>query len=199
MDGGANESVRKLLEQKGYRVVRSNWRMEIEMHQPPLGPLWPYGISMRTFVPGQDERATFEAMDEVFQDHWGHIPGNYEEWCHWMLKREDFDPTLWFLACDGNEIAAGSLCMNESIGWVDDLAVRRPWRRAGLGMALLLHSFGEFYRRGIRKVGLHVDSQNLTGATRLYDRAGMHIARRHNWYEKELRPGVELSTQELSA
>ena len=64
-----------------------------------------------------------------------------------------------------------------------------------LGMALLLHSFAEFYRRSKNKIGLGVDSQNLTGATRLYERAGMHVARIHITYEKELRAGIELSTQ----
>ena len=82
-------------------------------------------------------------------------------------------------------------------GWVDTLGVRRPWRRKGLGMALLQHSFGEFYRRGKYKVGLDVDSQNLTGATRLYERAGMHVARTYISYEKELRAGIELSTQAI--
>ena len=67
----------------------------------------------------------------------------------------------------------------------------------GLGLALLHHAFGEFYRRGTYKVGLGVDSQNLTGATRLYERAGMHIARQYIGYEKELRTGVELSTQAI--
>jgi ribosomal protein S18 acetylase RimI-like enzyme len=62
----------------------------------------------------------------------------------------------------------------------------------------LLHAFAEFYRRGVVKVGLGVDSQNLTGATRLYERAGMHVALQHNTYEKELRAGLELSTQSIS-
>jgi len=75
--------------------------------------------------------------------------------------------------------------------------VRRPWRRKGLGLALLLHSFGEFYRRGRRRVGLGVDAQSLTGATRLYEKAGMRVARVYNTYEKELRPGVDLSTQSV--
>jgi mycothiol synthase len=88
--------------------------------------------------------------------------------------------------------------MTTEMGWVDDLAVRRSWRRRGLGMALLHHSFGEFYRRGTRKVALEVDSQNLTGATRLYERAGMHATRQYDVYEKELRAGEELSTQSLT-
>lgn len=45
--------------------------------------------------------------------------------------------------------------------------MRRPWRHKGIGLALLHHSFGAFYRRDIRKVYLGVDAQSLTGATRL--------------------------------
>lgn len=195
---GVNQEAQWLLEQEGYKLVRRHWRMEIEMDEVPQEPEWPEGITTRTFVPGQDERAVFEMIDEAFRDHWGHMPGSYERWEHWTVKREDFDPTLWFLVCDGNELAGGALCKYQfDLGWVDDLGVRRPWRRKGLGLALLRQSFGEFYRRGIRKVGLGVDSQNLTGATRLYERAGMHIARRYCGYEKELRAGVELSTQAI--
>ena len=193
-----NAAIKQVLEQAGYTPVRHTWDMEIEMHDAPPVPQWPEGVTVRTLVPGQ-ERTVFEADEEAFKDHWGHMPGKFEEWEYWMVKRESFDPTLWFLAFDGDEIAGISLCRYErSDGWVSTLAVRRPWRRMGLGMALLLHSFAEFYRRGTHKVGLSVDSQNLTGATRLYERAGMHVARQYDTYQKELRPGVELSTQAIT-
>ncbi len=118
-----------------------------------------------------------------------------------MISRETFDPTLWFLAFEGEQIAGGALCNDEvdmDLGWVGQLAVLRPWRRKGVGLALLLHAFGEFYKRGRRKVGLGVDSQNLTGAVRLYERAGMHAARQYISYQKELRAGKELSTQTIA-
>lgn len=84
------------------------------------------------------------------------------------------------------------------MGWVDQLGVRRPWRRSGLGLALLHHTFGEFYRRGFTRVALGVDASSLTGATRLYERAGMYVARKYLTLEKELRPGVELGTQTVA-
>ncbi len=195
----ANLPMRNLFEQHGFSIVRSTWRMEIEMEQTPQEPVLPQGIIIRPFVPGQDERATFKANDEAFRDHWGHVPGNYDEWLHWAIEREDFDPNIYFLACANEQIAGVSLCLQKpALGWVDDLSVRRPWRHRGVGMALLQHTFREFYLRGIYKVALDVDSQNLTGATRLYQRAGMHITRCYNTYEKEIRPGVELSTQTLA-
>lgn len=187
------------LEKERFTLVRRSWRMEIDLDEAPPKPQWPEGIVVRTFNSGQEERAVFDAVEEAFQDHWGYMPGNFEQWQHWTIERKDFDPSLWFLACDGNKIAGTSLCEYQAVdrGWVNDLAVLRPWRRKGLGMALLHYSFGEFYRRGIRNVGLEVDSQNLTGATRLYERVGMHSTRQYDTYEKELRPGVELSTQSL--
>lgn len=185
--------------QAGFQQIRRHWRMEIELNEEPAAPVWPEGLELRPFVPGRDDLQTFEMIDTAFQDHWGHVPGRrIEEWRHWTLERANFDPALWFVAYEGERIAGGSLCFNEgTIGWVDDLAVLRPWRRRGLGLALLQHSFGAFYRCGLRKAGLGVDSQNFTGATRLYQRAGMHIARETIAYEKELRPGIELSTQEM--
>jgi ribosomal protein S18 acetylase RimI-like enzyme len=63
-------------------------------------------------------------------------------------------------------------------------------------MALLQHSFAEFWRRGMRTIGLGVDAANPTGATRLYQRAGMQVAAEYVLYEKELRPGAEPVTQD---
>ncbi len=121
-----------------------------------------------------------------------------------MLEDAGFDPTLLFLAMDGDPRIAGiNLCRPHSfddpeMGWVGTLGVRRQWRKRGIGLALLRHSFNEFYRRGKRKVGLGVDAQNLTGALRLYENAGMHVHQAYDHYEKELRPGTEISVQSLS-
>ena len=123
----------------------------------------------------------------------------YEQWSE-RFTRADFDPSLWFLAMDGEQIAGVVLCAHHpDAGWVNTVGVRRPWRKRGLAMALLLHAFGEMYRRGERKISLGVDAQSLTGATRLYERAGMHPALEAAVYQKELRPGEDLSVQELAS
>ncbi len=193
-----NQLAQQRLERAAFEAIRRNWRMEIDMDVAPPEPEWPKGVTVRTFQPGMD-RQVFEMVDTAFQDHWGHMPGNFEEWRHWTIGRETFDPTLWFLAFEGEQITGGALCTTfMDIGWVDQLAVLRSWRRKGVGMALLHHAFGEFYKRGRRKVGLGVDTQNLTGAVRLYERAGMHTARQYISYQKELRTGKELSTQTIA-
>jgi ribosomal protein S18 acetylase RimI-like enzyme len=82
------------------------------------------------------------------------------------------------------------------MGWVGSLGVRRPWRKRGLGLSLLTYSFGEFFRRGEQTIGLGVDAENPTGATRLYKRAGMQVASEYVIYLKELRPGREIVEEE---
>ncbi len=102
----------------------------------------------------------------------------------------NFDPTLWMIAWDGYEVAGFSQNrFRKGIGWIGTIAVRRPWRKKGLGIALLRHTFGEFYKRGTTTIGLGVDSANLIGATRLYQRVGMYMAGEFAMYEKELRDG----------
>ena len=69
----------------------------------------------------------------------------------------------------------------------------------GLAVALLNHTFGEFYRRGQRRVGLSVDSSSLTGATRVYERAGMRTDQHRIVYANVLRDGREFSTEVLDS
>jgi mycothiol synthase len=192
-----------LLRDLGYRHKRSFYYMKIEFTDPPPQPQWPAGISVRTMQPGE-EGAVYRAWQESFKDHWGHVETPFAEgfprWEHLVLKHPDHDPTTFFLALAGEEIAGVALCFPKDVefpelAWVDDVGVRRPWRRRGLALALLHHAFGEFYRRGIQGAALGVDASSLTGATKLYEKAGMHVFRQFDSYEKELRSGVDLSTQ----
>ena len=172
---------------EGFALVRQFWRMEIEMSVPPDRSAWPAGITVRTMQLDRDARVAHAVIEEAFADHWGHLPRSYEDWEQAVLQRDGFDPTLTFMAFDGNEVAGVVVNRYRDIAWVGQLAVRRAWRKRGLGLALLLHSFNEFYQRGHRAVGLGVDSQSLTGATRLYEKAGMRVTRRYDTYEKILR------------
>lgn len=203
-DGRAQD----LFENSGFELIRHSLRMVIELDGPPRKPNLPEGITVRTLRVGEEERAVLQAVRESFKDHWGYVErpfeDEYQQWMHLYVDSPDYDPSLWFLAVHGEEIAGVSLCRpksheDEAMGWVGTLGVRRPWRRRGIALALLQHSFGEFYRRGKRKVGLGVDAQSLTGATRLYEKAGMQSdpERQFTIYEKELRPGRDISKQTL--
>lgn len=185
-------------ERHGFQVIRNMLRMGIALDAQPAEASWPEEIRLTTFEPGM-ERAIFNAEMEFFQDHWGFMPRDYEEWQHFNIAFDEFDSSLYFIVKAGVDIVAMALCRHEhGEGWVNTLGVRRSWRRKGLALALLQQAFGEFYRRGIRHASLYVDGQSLTGATKLYARAGMNVMQQAAQYEKELRAGKELRTQTLA-
>ena len=201
-----HKPTKRLLEKWGMALIRHHWRMVIELDETPPSPLWPASISLSTRQERPDLLPIFRATDEAFRDHWGHVDqpeaAAFERFRHWVDNDEEHNPASWFLAMDGNEIAAVCLCRPTShddpdMAWVNTLGVRRPWRRQGLALALLHYTFGHFYRRGQKRVGLGVDASSLTGATRLYEKAGMHVSRQYDTYEKELRSGRDLSTQSV--
>jgi len=182
------ELAARLLVNRGYEVFRQSFQMRIELDGELSQPQWPEGISVRYFVPGEDDEAVYEAQHEAFEDHFEATRQSYARWREWSFT-ESFDPSLWLLAVEDSEIVGVCLCRPEvgaggELGFVDSLGVRRPWRRRGIARALLLHSFGEFRVRGKRGVALGVDGLNTTGAVQLYELAGMYVARRNDHYRK---------------
>jgi mycothiol synthase len=179
-----DSAARTLLEGRGFELTRHFWRMDIELETEPASPGPVDGISIRTFLRGQDERPVYEAFEEAFAGHFGYVPRSFEDWSTVRLQ-EGFVPSLWFVATEGQEVV-GALAgrIMEGMGWVATLGVRQPWRGRGIGGALLRHSFAAFHRRGITKASLSVDARNETGAVALYERAGMHVALQYDTYEK---------------
>lgn len=183
-----DEAGHNLLGNNGYSPTRYYWRMEIRLQEPPVTAAFPVGIELRPFVLDEHSVAVWQADNEAFRDQWGSHDRTYEEWSHGKFGNPNFDPTLWMVAWDGNEVAGFSQNrVRKGIGWIGTIAVRRPWRGKGLGIALMHHTFGDFYARGVTTIGLGVDSANLAGATRLYGRAGMVVVSEFVMYEKELR------------
>lgn len=187
-----------LHQNEGYRPVQYHWRMEIKLNAPPAVPVFPAGIEIRPFIKEQHDVALWQADNEAFREHPGHHDSTLEDWRRYRFGDPEFDPSLWVIAWDGDEIAGYSMNRYRTgIGWIRTLGVRPHWRKRGLGEALLFHSFGKYYRRGMYTIGLGVNANNPSGATRLYRKVGMYPASEHVTYEKELRPGREISVQSL--
>jgi mycothiol synthase len=181
-------AARRLLESLGYEAVRVFREMRIELEGPPPAPAWPDGLQVVPFDPERDALAFHAGHQEAFADHWDYSPRDFETWSKGHLGSERFDPTLWCVVRAGNEIAAGTICTTDTYGggWVHVVFTRRPWRRQGVGAALLADAFGRLWARGERSVGLGVDAANETGAFQLYERAGMTPALGWVVYEKKL-------------
>jgi mycothiol synthase len=191
----SNQGARDLLLARGYTPVRVVHVMEITLDQPLEEPIWPEGVRARPIVLDRDEFAAYEANEDAFKDHWNHPPTSFGDWLENRVV--DFrDPGLCLLAEDEGtgEIVGTCFCrVVAGSGWISSVGVRRAWRRRGLGLAMLRHTLLECQKRGARDVSLSVDSQSLTGAPRVYQQAGMRVARSYIFHQKELRAGENLS------
>lgn len=178
-----DERAKELLAARSYVYIRSFYWMLIDLIEPPPRPRWRAGVTVAPL--GEDEESLlYEAIEESFAEHWGHVPRNFEEWRRGLILEHD----LTFLAREGEEIAGAVVCNEDLFGvaLVGILGVRKPWRGRGLGRALLLQGFGALYDRGKRTIGLGVDAGNETGALELYESVGMRVGGQEDVYERHV-------------
>jgi mycothiol synthase len=181
---------RELVESRGYRYVRSFYRMVVDLDSAPAPPGLPQGFRLERFQPGE-ERIYHEVLEHAFAEHWGHVPRTYEEWSR---SHGPLEGRICYLVRDeaGAPVAV-AICDEQRYGtaFVAVLGVRAQWRGRGLGEALLRQAFSDLYALGRRRIALGVDAGNETGAIRLYERVGMRVDRQDDVYEKSLRPDVD--------
>ena len=184
-----------LLEREGYTALRWFCDMRRDGLDVVEVPEMPAGLEIR---PIGTERASlrrlFDADAEAFQDHWGGFPNDdstFEE----MISDPNFDPSLYVVAWDGDEIAGAIInaiprAENEALGrrrgWLESVFVRRPWRRRGLAQALVARSLIALRERGVDHAMLGVDADNPTGAVGVYERAGFTVVKRSSAYRKPM-------------
>ncbi len=202
-DAQHDRSVR-LLTDHGFAPERYFITMDIAFDGPPPAAGLPAGLVLREFTEDQLESG-LRARNEAFRDHFGWVERPLDQQLAALrhsMGHPKFDPSLWWHLYEGDAIVANLWCSpahegDDSVGYVESLGVRKPWRGRGLGRSLLLHAFGEFHRRGKRGAALDVDADSLTGATRLYESVGMREVFRSAAYAKEVRPGEELAVTAL--
>jgi mycothiol synthase len=180
-----------LLRKSGFEPVRWFFEMTRDLRDPiPDVPL-PERLEVRP-VAADQIRQIWHADVEAFQDHWGGFDSSDEALQRW-LDRPSFDPTLWAVAWDGDEVAGGSINAiekdeNEALGikrgWLHSVFTRRPWRRRGLASALVARSLVMLRERGMDTGILGVDADNPTGALGLYERIGFGVAERSTAWRK---------------
>jgi mycothiol synthase len=184
----ANETQLKLFRQRGYEEDRRHYLMQIDFGDPPPDPDLPEGITCAPFELDSDARDFYNVMNESFAGQWGYRQMPFEEWLRFRVHAPDFDPAIWFVARADGE-AAGALrgdAHRWGGGWIGMVGVRPCCQRRGIGAALIQTAFRAFYDRGERTVGLGVDTQNPTEATRLYERLGMRVTTESVTYVKAL-------------
>ena len=186
--GDEDASAVELVRSRGFAHVRTFRHLQIDLAGPPPDPGEPPdGIAIRGIEPERDFRRVHAIFVEAFSREWGYRAIPFEEWLGNEVEVPSFDASLWLLATAG-DVAVGGLTgvVWGDRGWVGELGVLAPWRGRGIASALLRRAFATFASRGLPRVMLNVDSQNSTGAVRLYERAGMRTARAWDVYEKRV-------------
>lgn len=170
----AVETIR-FFQKNGYQVERYFFSMQRPIDLP-LGehPL-PAGLEIRPVDPSQ-YRAIWDADQEAFRDHWGYTEPTEEMYEAWQKDRL-FQPQFWKVAWEGDQVcgmvhnfydSVENETYNRKRGYTEDISVRRPWRGKGVAKALIAESIRMFREMGMDHTYLGVDSQNYSGALKLY-------------------------------
>lgn len=187
----SEQSATALLLSEGYAPVRHSYVMvRPDLNQTPDAPM-PPGLEVRPVAP-EHYRAILEASKEAFRDHWGYSE-TMEPTLEQLLEDPNFDPSLWRVAWDGDQVAGMVLSYIDARenaeykrkrGWTENICVRRPWRKRGLARSLLVQSLVAVRERGMTEAALGVDTQNVTGALHLYESVGFRPVKRFTNYRK---------------
>jgi mycothiol synthase len=180
------------LERRDFELERYFWSMRLPAGQPVEQVVLPQGITVRTFVPNQDEELWAHVRNVTFADHYGSAPRSVEEMTH--LSREPyFRPEGLFFAFDGEQIAgfcATGIDPREQerlglpIGHIHTLGVMPAYRHRGIGRGLLLAGL-HYLREFVSIVELGVEGKNER-ALALYEGVGFHQHRGWANMEKAL-------------
>ena len=180
-----NQQLGSALADAGFQIKKYVFNMQAKFDSPPPPVQLPDSILIRNPIPGQDDKKIYDVIQSAFERP-GRTAPSFEGWKKFMLRPNIFKPELWFLAMKGEEMVGACLSYEYSEtdqGWVRQLGVLESSRGTGLGSALLQSAFIEFYKRGFKKVGLAVESDNLR-ALRFYEGVGMKQIRRFDEYVK---------------
>jgi mycothiol synthase len=161
----------------GFRRSRALWQMRRPLAPPFAEPQVPAGVSVRTFLVGQDEDAWVEVNHRAFARH--PEQGSWQRADLELREREPwFDPNGFFLAERDAELAGFHWTKvhrgqpgSPSVGEVYVVGVDPAEQGTGLGRALTLIGLQYLRSRGLPEVMLYVDEAN-GAAIRLYQSLG---------------------------
>ncbi|GAA5528736.1 GNAT family N-acetyltransferase [Herpetosiphon gulosus] len=183
----------KLYQEFGYEVARRGFSMKRDLSQPIGSQELPAGIETRPSPP-EVYRQIWAADAEAFRDHWGYSEPTEADFQRWV-QSPFFQPELWQVAWEGDQVVGMVLNYidhnenseyNLKRGYTEGISVRRPWRKQGVASGLINRSLAMFREMGMTEAALGVDSENPTGALRVYQQCGFEVEYASTTYRKPL-------------
>ncbi len=187
-----DQTRRQFLECSGYEIKRYYHSMKRDLIDLPERPL-PDGITVRPVLP-KDYRKVWDVSNIAFEDEYGAADPT-EEWYQSYQASPNYQPIIWQVAWDGDEVVGSvqnyiSLAENElegrHRGYTEGISVLREYRGRGIASALICRSMAMFKAMNMDEVALTADTQNPTGAMRLYTSLGYQPYMTLLEYQKKL-------------
>jgi len=193
---GSEKNKTALLESEGYKSVRwYNTMVRPSLDDLPDFPL-PAGFELRPAKADQ-YKTIWRAWMAALVDHWGFTEPAEEQYIGWTEDKRHFQPGLWQVAWESaTGRVAGSVLgfidheenakYGRLRGYTECISVGADYRRRGIARGLIALSLRAQKAAGMTESALGVDSENLTGATRVYEDCGFRVVRRDCLYRKPL-------------
>lgn len=186
---------RKLVLANGYV---DDWRL-FEMKRPDLEGVpdlkLPEGIELRT-VTKDNFRKVWDAAREAIMDERSYSEERWgEDGYRRLIDLPYHKPELWKVAWSGDEVVGAvgvtigeeeNAAFNRKRGWTDPVFVRRAWRRRGIARALLSEALRSLKDLGMEEAALSVDTDNPSGALKIYKDMGYIVAHEFTFARKPL-------------
>ena len=183
-----------LLQQAGFSATDFWYGMQRLLAEPIPSLSLPPGVEVRPAQPEQF-RQILAAQLEAFRDMPGIVEPTETEIAEFVFNASDQrnQYELWQVAWDGDQIAGmvlnnidvrGNTALGLNRGFTDPVCVRHAWRNRGLAKALLARSFNALKQQGVEAAFLGVDTQNSTGALKLYEDMGFIKVKSGTTYQK---------------
>lgn len=182
-----------LFENTGYQPVR----YFIEMVRPNLEDItdFPLPEGLEILPATEDQyRVIWDSIYEGDQEEWGSSQPTEEAYQEW-IKDPLFQPHLWQIAWDkqtGRPVGhvltyihdEENKQFNRKRGYTEGIGTSPAWRGRGVASALISRSLKAQKSAGMTESGLVVDSDNASGAIRLYEKCGFKIVKKDTIYRK---------------
>jgi mycothiol synthase len=167
-----NHEIRSIWEKLGFSIWRYSWVLERGVNNSAPFEV-PEGYSIKAMTGAKDERVWCDIVNEAFANMLGHTHLSPEKITQWM-KQDSFIAggmkMLWH-----NDKPIGTIALiketvnNESVIFIEGLAVLNSYQGRGFGRNLLRYGIDFAKNYGVNKVMLSVNAENESAAKLYFD------------------------------